>query len=150
VVPTQQAKTFEYTVSLSRERGRLGQLAAGERTTILTAPPEDFPAGDERRWSPEHLFLGALQSCTMLSFLAHAEHNGLPVRDYDSEIEGTVMRRAEDGRYAFVFIRHKPTVTVPPGQRDAARAIIGKAERDCFVSASINAEIQVDWEIKEE
>ena len=36
-----------------------------------------------------------------------------------------------------------------PGQRDAARAIVGKAERDCFISASTNAELQVDWEIRE-
>ena len=68
---------------------------------------------------------------------------------YASRIEGTVMRRAEDGRYAFVLVRHRPRVVVPPGQRDAARAIVGKAERDCFISASTNAEIQVDWEIVE-
>jgi organic hydroperoxide reductase OsmC/OhrA len=148
-VPT-QTKTFQYTVSLDRARGREGRVSAGERPSIHTAPPGEFPAGDESRWSPEHLYLGSLETCTMLSFLAHAEHNGVPVRGYTAEIEGTVMRRAEDGRYAFVLIRHKPRVVVPAGQRDAARAIVGKAERDCFISASTNAEIQVDWEIVEE
>jgi organic hydroperoxide reductase OsmC/OhrA len=149
VVPT-QTKTFQYTVSLARERGREGRVAAGERPAIQTAPPGDFPAGDDSRWSPEHLFLASLATCTKLSFLAHAEHNGVPVREFTSEIEGTVMRRTEDGRYAFVLIRHKPHVVVPKGQRDAARAIVGKAERDCFISASTNAEIQVDWDIVEE
>jgi organic hydroperoxide reductase OsmC/OhrA len=148
-VPT-QTKTFQYTVSLERSRGREGRVVAGDRPAIQTAPPGDFPAGDDARWSPEHLFLGSLETCTMLSFLAHAEHNGVPVRGYSSQIEGTVMRRAEDGRYAFVLIRHRPRVVVPPGQRDAARAIVGKAERDCFISASTNAEIQVDWDIVEE
>jgi len=148
-VPT-QTKTFQYTVSLDRARGREGRVSAGERPSIHTAPPGDFPAGDDTRWSPEHLYLGSLQTCTMLSFLAHAEHNGVPVRGYTAQIEGTVMRRAEDGRYAFVLIRHKPRVVVPVGQRDAARAIVGKAERDCFISASTNAEIQVDWDIVEE
>jgi organic hydroperoxide reductase OsmC/OhrA len=148
-VPT-QTKTFQYTVSLERNRGREGRVVAGDRPEIQTAPPADFPAGDDSRWSPEHLFLGSLETCTMLSFLAHAEHNGVPVRGYSSEIEGTVMRRSEDGRYAFVLIRHRPRVVVPAGQRDAARAIVGKAERDCFISASTNAEIQVDWDIVEE
>ena len=148
-MPT-QTKTFQYTVSLDRARGREGRVSAGERPSIHTAPPGDFPAGDDTRWSPEHLYLGSLQTCTMLSFLAHAEHNGVPVRGYTAQIEGTVMRRAEDGRYAFVLIRHKPRVVVPVGQRDAARAIVGKAERDCFISASTNAEIQVDWDIVEE
>jgi organic hydroperoxide reductase OsmC/OhrA len=40
-------------------------------------------------------------------------------------------------------------VVVGRGQRAAARAIVGKAERDCFVSASTTAEIAVDWEIAE-
>jgi organic hydroperoxide reductase OsmC/OhrA len=148
-VPT-QTKTFQYTVSLDRSRGREGSVVAGDRPAIQTAPPGDFPAGNDERWSPEHLFLGSLETCTMLSFLAHAEHNGVPVRGYTAQIEGTVMRRAEDGRYAFVLIRHRPRVVVPAGQRDAARAIVGKAERDCFISASTNAEIQVDWDIVEE
>jgi organic hydroperoxide reductase OsmC/OhrA len=60
------------------------------------------------------------------------------------------MRREEDGRYAFVFVRHRPRAVVARGQRDAARALLGKAERDCFVSASTTAEIVVDWEIVEE
>ena len=37
-------------------------------------------------------------------------------RHYSSEIEGTLMRRAEDGRYAFVFVRHRPRVVVARGQ----------------------------------
>jgi organic hydroperoxide reductase OsmC/OhrA len=148
-VPT-QGKQFRYEVSLDRVRGREGTLGAGPRPQIATAPPGAFPAGDDTRWSPEHLYLGALGSCTMLSFLAHAEHNGIPVRGYVVQIEGTVMRRAEDGRYAFVYVRQRPRVTVAPGGRDGARAIVGKAERDCFISASSNAEIQVDWEIVEE
>lgn len=144
-----QTKTFTYTVSLSRERDRDATVRAGDRPPIPVAPPEDFPAGDGRRWSPEHLFLGSLQSCTMHAFLSHAEHNGVSVQGYESQAEGTIMRRAEDGRYAFVFVRQRPVVTVRRGQRDAARAIVGKAERDCFISASTNAELQVDWEIRE-
>jgi organic hydroperoxide reductase OsmC/OhrA len=145
-----QAKSFSYSVSLERERGRLASVAATGRTAIDTAPPEDFPAGDASRWSPEHLFLASLQACTMLSFLSHAEHNGVPVKAYSARTEGTVMRRVEDGRYAFVQVRQRPRVTVEAGQREAARAIVGKAERDCFISASTTAELQVDWEIVEE
>ena len=85
----------------------------------------------------------------MLSFLAHADHAGVPVVAYTCEIEGTVMRRAEDGRYAFVYVRQRPRVTVPRRHRQDARALVGKAERDCFVSASTTAELQVDWDILE-
>ena len=65
----------------------------------------------------------------MISFLAHAEHKGVDVEDYASEIGGTVMRRVEDGRYAFVHIHQRPRVTVAAGQAEQARELIGKAER---------------------
>jgi organic hydroperoxide reductase OsmC/OhrA len=145
-----RGRTFAYTASLARESGRRARVTAGEREPIATAPPGDFPGGDERRWSPEHLYLAALESCTMLSFLAHAEHHGVPVREYSAEIEGTIQRREPDGRYAFVSVLHRPTVTVARGHRDAARSLCERAERDCFVSASTNAEIVVRWEIREE
>ena len=100
--------------------------------------------------NPEHLFLGSLASCTMISFLAHAEHKGLDVLEYSSEIGGTVMRRVEDGRYAFVHVHQRPRVVVAAGQAAKANELIGKAERDCFISASTTAEVQNDWEISEQ
>jgi organic hydroperoxide reductase OsmC/OhrA len=85
----------------------------------------------------------------MISFLAHAEHKGVEVLDYGAEIGGSVMRRIEDGRYAFVHVHQRPRVVVAAGQAEQARELIGKAERDCFISASTTAEIQNDWEISE-
>jgi len=86
----------------------------------------------------------------MISYLAHAEHKGVEVIDYSSEIGGTVMRRVEDGRYAFVHVHQRPTVVVATGQAEQARELIGKAERDCFISASTSAEVQNDWDISEQ
>ena len=129
--------------------GRSSSLNTDGRTEILSGPPADFPLCDASRWSPEQLFLASLASCTMISFLAHADHRGVEVRDYESRIDGVVMRRIEDGRYAFVHVHQRPEVVVAPGQGDRARELIGKAERDCFISASTTAEIQNDWEIEE-
>ncbi len=129
---------------------RSSSLSTDGRPTILSGPPADFPLGEVDRWSPEHLFLGSLASCTMISYLAHAEHKGLEVLNYSSEIGGTVMRRVEDGRYAFVHVHQRPKVVVAAGQAEQARELIGKAERDCFISASTSAEVQNDWDISEQ
>lgn len=142
-------KSFQYDVAVAWDGRRASTLSADGRPRILSGPPADFPMGEEDRWSPEHLFLGSLASCTMISFLAHAEHKGIDVVDYASEIGGTVMRRVEDGRYAFVHVHQRPRVVVAAGQAERARELIGKAERDCFISASTSAEIQNDWEISE-
>lgn len=142
-------KSFQYDVEVAWDGRRASTLSAEGRPPILSGPPSDFPMGEEDRWSPEHLFLGSLASCTMISFLAHAEHKGVDVLEYGSEIGGTVMRRVEDGRYAFVHVHQRPRVVVAAGQAEQARELIGKAERDCFISASTSAEIQNDWEISE-
>ena len=147
-VPNQ--KSFQYDVGVTWDGRRASSLSAAGRPTILSGPPSDFPMGDEDRWSPEHLFLGSLASCTMISFLAHAEHKGLEVIEYSSEIGGTVMRRVEDGRYAFVHVHQRPRVVVAAGQAARATELIGKAERDCFISASTTAEVQNDWDITEQ
>jgi organic hydroperoxide reductase OsmC/OhrA len=142
-------KSFQYDVAVAWDGRRASSLSTAGRPTIQSGPPTDFPMGEDDRWSPEHLFLGSLASCTMISFLAHAEHKGVDVIDYASEIGGTVMRRVEDGRYAFVHVHQRPRVVVAAGQAEQARELIGKAERDCFISASTTAEIQNDWEITE-
>jgi organic hydroperoxide reductase OsmC/OhrA len=147
--PMPSSKQFSYEVDVSWAGGRSSTLETDGRTPIHSGPPGDFPLGDASRWSPEHLFLASLASCTMISFLAHADHRGVEVRGYRSSIDGTVMRRIEDGRYAFVHVHQRPEVVVAPGQGDKARELIGKAERDCFISASTTAEIQNDWSIEE-
>ena len=113
------------------------------------ARPATFPVGDPARWSPEHLFLSALSTCMMLSFLAHADHADVDVEEYTSAIEGTVRRRADDSRYAFTAIQLRPRIVVGRGQLETVRGFLAKAERDCFISASTSAEIDVEWELAE-
>jgi organic hydroperoxide reductase OsmC/OhrA len=142
-------KTFDYDLQLRWDGGRTSTMTAGDRPALQGAPPADFPHGDASRWSPEHLYLAALSSCTMLSFLAHADHNGVEVESYDADISGTVRRREEDRRYAFVEVRLSPRVVVAAGQAEAARGLTPKAERDCFISASTTAEIRTSWSVTE-
>ena len=93
------AKSFQYEVAVAWDGRRASTLTTTGRPPIPSGPPADFPEGEEERWSPEHLLLAGLASCTMISFLAHADHKGVDVVDYSAEIGGTVMRRVEDGRY---------------------------------------------------
>jgi organic hydroperoxide reductase OsmC/OhrA len=146
---TPSSKTFIYGVSLRREAGRQAHVESEGRVTIEVGPPGGFPGGDDARWSPEHLFLGALSSCMMLSFLAHADHADVDVEEYTSAIEGTIRRRADDHRYAFTAIQLRPRVVVGRGQLETARGALAKVERDCFITASTTAEVTIEWEIAE-
>jgi organic hydroperoxide reductase OsmC/OhrA len=144
-----RSKVFTYQAELHWQGGRAATVASGDRPPLPVAPPEDFPDGRADRWSPEHLFLGSLQSCTMLSFLAHCEHADLEVLEYSAGATGAIERRPEDHRYAFTHIDVVVQVRMAAGQAAAARGLTGKAERDCFVTASTTADVTNDWRIIE-
>lgn len=144
-----ETKVFTYRTELEWTGGRRSIARAGGRAEIVVAPPVDFPSGDDAEWSPEHLFLASLQSCTMLSFVAHCAHHGLEIVSYESKAEGTLERREEDRRYAFVGVKVVVLATMAGGHAAAARELTGKAERDCFISASTTAEVHTDWRVIE-
>jgi organic hydroperoxide reductase OsmC/OhrA len=145
---TLEARIFTYEAELEWRGGRRAEVTAGARPALDVQPPPDFPSGDESSWSPEHLFLASIQSCTMLSFVAHCAHHGLEIVSYRSTAEGSLSRNAER-RYAFQKVSMVVYVRMSGGHAASARELTGKAERDCFISASTTAEVSTDWRIIE-
>ena len=128
-----KAKEFHYTIELDRT----GRLTAGG------ASPLDLDAA----WTPEHLVLAGLARCTLQSLRFHAEPNGI---DFVANASASAMvtRRASDGRYAFVEIDVELELElepVPPGEELAA--LLAKAERDCFVGASLQPSPRYHWSV---
>ena len=58
---------------------------------------------------------------------------------------GRVAQR-EDGRYAFVEIGVRVTAVLDP-RAENVPALVAKAERDCFVGASLNIEPEYEWHL---
>ncbi|MBA2385036.1 MAG: OsmC family protein [Actinobacteria bacterium] len=125
-----RAKTFSYAVSLDRD-----WTGASDRGGV--------PLPDEEGWTPEHLLLAGLARCTLTSLRYHAHLEGLGATG-SADARGTVTRREEDGRYAFVELEVDLDVTFEPAPRDV-RELLAKAERDCFVGASLTATPRYSW-----
>jgi organic hydroperoxide reductase OsmC/OhrA len=143
-----ESRIFTYEAALEWRGGRRASVTAGARPALDVQPPPEFPSGDETSWSPEHLFLASLQSCTMLSFVAHCAHNGLEMVSYRSAATGSLARNAER-RYAFQTVSMVVFVRMAGGHATAARDLTEKAQRDCFISASTTADVSTDWRIIE-
>ena len=61
---------------------------------------------------------------------------------------GTVTRREEDGRFAFVLVTVEGDVSFEPKPDDETIAgLLAKAERDCFVGASLTAAPAYTWTV---
>ncbi len=130
-----KAKTFSYAVSVDRD---------------WTASSDEggTPLVHEEAWSPEHLLLAGLARCTLTSLRYHARRLGSQL-DGSAAADGEVTQRDTDGRYAFVRIKVDLDVTLEPAPQNA-RELISKAERDCFVGASLTATPRYRWTVNGE
>src|SRR5687768_3925049 len=126
------ARTFDYAVALDRA-GR-GHADDGSAVEL----PVD--------WKPEHLMLAGLIRCTLTSLRFHAGRAGIDDLVGSGSATGRVTKRQGDGRYAFVEIDCRLEVEVdPPPSPDELRELLGKAERDCFVGASLTFPPSYHW-----
>jgi len=128
-----QAKEFRYAIGLDRG----GRLSAEGRS------PLDLDEG----WTPEHLLLAGLVRCTLQSLRYHALAAGIDFLASASS-SGLVTRREEDGRYAFVHFDVELDLElepVPPAEELAA--LLARAERDCFVGASLDPSPRYRWRV---
>ena len=125
------AKTFEYAASVARD----GSLCA-----------EDVERLDPgARWTPEHLVLAALCRCALSSLRHHTERAGLEASG-TAVASGVVGKRDSDGRYAFVEVQCGIDVEIDPDPEDV-EALLRRAERDCFISASLRATTEYEWRV---
>lgn len=128
-----RAKEFTYDVRL--ENGGV-MLADGEGA--IEAP---------EAWKPDHFLVAALLTCTLESLIYHAERAGLEASGR-GEGRALVTKREADGRYAVVEIAasYEIALELDPGD-EATAELLFKAERDCFVGASLTAKPVYRWNV---
>jgi organic hydroperoxide reductase OsmC/OhrA len=128
-----RAKVLEFAASIDAE----GRLAA-EDCRSLELPSE---------WTAEHLLLAALLRCSLTSLRYHAKRAGIDAAG-GGEATGTITQRETDGRYAFVEIEADLQVTLEPEPAGEALAeLLVKAERDCFIGASLAVKPAYRWSV---
>jgi uncharacterized OsmC-like protein len=132
-VATVTPKRFEYAVEVDAD----GTMRADGTAAIAPADA----------WSPDHLLLAALVRCVLTSLEYHARRAGIETEGAGSA-RGTVTKRDEDERYAFVEIEADLRASLSPRPDPAALAdLLAKAERDCFVGASLTVKPTYRWDI---
>ena len=125
------AKTFEYAV----------EVDGGGRMTIPGGGQFVPPEG----WSADHLLLAALVRCSIDSFAYHARRAGHEVSASGSA-HGTITKSGDDNRYRFVSIDVRIDAQLTPRTNETDDLIM-KAQRDCFVSASLTVKPEYEWHV---
>jgi len=115
--------------------------------SLQAAPPPEFD-GPGDAWSPEHLFLAAIQTCFLFTLRAVARASGLEFIALDMEVVGVVDRQARVTRFTEIVLR--PRLSVAAGtDRERARQVLEKTEKACLVSASVSTPIRLEPEVVE-
>ena len=129
-VPT-RPKRIEYAVALDDD----GRLTAEGREPIL--PPEP--------WTPEHLVLAGLALCSVTALRYHTRRAELGLAA-SASASGAVSRREEDGRFAFVQLECRIQAELdPPPADEVLTALLQRAERGCFIGASLTPKPRYSW-----
>ena len=102
----------------------------------------------EQGFSAEDLVLAGLISCSLASLRHAAGRLGIEVGATSGTARAMVTRREEDGRYAFVDVSVDLEAALDPTPDEATRAeLVERAERGCFVGASLTAKPVYSWSL---
>ena len=100
--------------------------------------------GDDSKWNPETLLLGALAECHTLSYLHAAATSGLVVTGMACTASGEIEVDG-DGAGRFASITLRPEVRLADeSHRGEADALHAEAHRLCFIANSLAAPVTVE------
>jgi organic hydroperoxide reductase OsmC/OhrA len=128
------AKEFRYAVDLGD-----GDVVRTEDGTPLGGGPE---------WTPEHLLLAGLVRCSVKSLRHHAKRAGIEVESATGSASSLFSRRESDGRFAVTELNVELALKLEPQPGEAELVeLLEKAERDCFIGASLTLKPTYVWTI---
>lgn len=142
------AVEHNYEVSVAWLTDRRGVMTSPELTTsVEVATPPQFPKGMEGIWSPEHLFVAAVNSCLMTTFLAIAENSKLEYTSFKSKAIGKL--EMVDGKYMMSEVTLMPEIEIADEQqKERAERVLQKSETNCLISNSVKSKIVFQPSIK--
>lgn len=143
--PVKKYKTFTYHTNIQWTSDRQGMLRADGKPELNISSPPEFK-GIPGVWTPEDLFVAAVEICQMSTFLAFGIRKELPLRSYKSAAEGTL--EFVDGNYRFTKVVVRPEIVVGSSwTKEQVEQLVHTAHDNCLIGNSITAEVVVEPKI---
>ncbi len=136
--------SHDYEVRLNWLSARMGVVSSPDlEERIVVATPPEFPGGVSGIWSPEHLFVAAISSCFMTTFLSIAEKSRLNFKGFTCAATGKL--ELVDKAYLMTEVVLKPHLIITRLEdQDKALQLLHKSEKHCLISNSVNSKISVE------
>ncbi len=120
-------------------------IESGDMPQLLSAPPAEF-GGPGNQWSPEHLLTASIADCFVLTFRAIAQASRLEWSDLEVSAEGVLDRVERVTRFTAFTVTAKLTVQADT-DADKAKSLMEKAEANCLVTNSLDADCHLEAEV---
>lgn len=141
---TQQVKkykVFTYHTSVNWKSDRQGILNSDGKPAIEMSSPPEFK-GLPGMWTPEDLFIAAVEYCQLSTFLSFGGRKGIPLKSYKSTTEGILEN--VDGKYRFTTITIKPEIVVgAEWTKEQVEEIVHQAHDNCLIGNSMTTKVLV-------
>ncbi len=134
-----------YRTSITWTGARKGVLSSPGKPEWPVACGPEF-GGHEGYWTPEDIFVAAIEHCTMSTFLWLAERRRLPLVSYRSEAEG--LATMSGGALRFTLVRVRARVGVPNAATvERVDRLFDEVRDYCLVLKSVTCEVVVEREV---
>jgi organic hydroperoxide reductase OsmC/OhrA len=139
-VHTKWSSLTENDTSKSRSNLKTHRTYIKNKEVLTISAAKEFK-GDETKHNPEDLFLSALSSCHMMSYMYLCDKNNITILDYTDETSGLLIVNA-DGSGAFIsIILHPIVIILEKNKIDLAIELHKEANRLCFMANSCSVHI---------
>ena len=137
---------YSYETEIEWTNARKGKLNAPDLPSIEIAAPPEFK-GHAGFWTPEHLYVAAVNACFMTTFLAIAELSKLEFTRFSCRSKGKLDKHEAHSYQITEIVLHPQLVIAHDREAERARRILEKAEANCLISNSIRTVVTLEPEI---
>lgn len=144
---TARSRKFLYRDSLKWLEGRKGVLTSLGKPDIMVAPPPEFK-GYVGFWTPEDMLISSVNSCYMMTFLYFINRDAIELLSFQSDAEGEL--ETLDGKLQITQIKLFLQIALkfPETEKAKIESLLKRAEKNCFISNSIKAKVEIFPEVK--
>ena len=136
---------YRYATALRWTGEHKGDLSCEGKPVIKVACPPEW-GGHPGIWSPEDLFIGSVEVCTLTTFLFSLEKLCGSILSYESAAEGVAQMVGYVFLFSEIVVRVKVRVPTKDDADKAARAFAGLGEL-CLITKSVKCAIKVEPDI---
>jgi peroxiredoxin-like protein len=120
-------------------------LTSPNMPEIMTAAPAEF-GGPGDQWSPEHLLVGTVANCFILTFRAVARGSRFEWTHLECSPTGVLERIDRVTRFTKFTVKAKLTVPADSDIKKAQR-LLERAEAGCLITRSLLADTHLETDI---